>query len=99
MRHCGNADCHECPPLPRTASGRIAAFRRHPRRRGVSPRPWRVNKDQEIIDAQGNTVAWGYHEDMGHLFDKIRLPDARLIVKLVNSNLASFQPEPRRRKK
>jgi hypothetical protein len=45
-----------------------------------TPGPWRVNRDREIVAADDSIVAWGYHEDMGALLQRIKLSNARLIA-------------------
>lgn len=41
--------------------------------------PWRVSRG-EIVGADGDYIAWGYHEDMGALLQKIKPAHARLIA-------------------
>lgn len=41
--------------------------------------PWKV-KGGEIVDAAGNYVAWGYHEDFGALLEPIKPKVAKLIA-------------------
>lgn len=45
-----------------------------------TPGPWKLTEDQEIVGANGEEIAWGFHSDFDALTDKIKLEDATLIA-------------------
>ncbi len=51
-----------------------------------NPLPWSLTPENEIVDANGVLVVWGYHEDFGALLEQIEPGNANLIITAANSH-------------